>query len=224
MAREGGVYKEESFRGWGWELSLTAVIALGSPRGPTTSLLIGDSVLPDWIFLMSGVRHLLMAMGETSYTGILSPILKTGSERWEASHQPQHLNSTILDDLLARVRQSAADKADELRIYEQAIEELRCQLSLVMSSDHQTLDIMDPFVWQFTLAEEFPPLLRQAKQEAVAIFAHSLVIFNVLNGNKWLHGWDSFLASRVWDILDDEHRLWVQWPIEEIGWVPPPSE
>ncbi|CAG8976332.1 hypothetical protein HYALB_00005739 [Hymenoscyphus albidus] len=29
--------------------------------------------------------------------------------------------------------------------------------------------------------------------------------------------------SLFWDLLDEQHRLWIRWPIEEIGWVPDPD-
>lgn len=177
-------------------------------------------MLPDWIFLLNGVRHLLDALQPASYSGILSPILKNGARRWQASHEPEPRDSSILDDLSANVRSTVTDPA-EMEIYEKAIAELRCQIGLVRSCERRDLDIMDAFVWHFMTAESFMPLLKQVKQEAVAIFAHSLITLNALEGHRWLHGWDTFLMSRIWDILDEEHRLWIQWPIEEIGWVPP---
>lgn len=80
---------------------------------------------------------------------------------------------------------------------------------------------MDAFVWHFAMAEDYMPLLQQGRQEAVAIFAHSLIMFNAVNRSTWLHGWDIILLARSYDVLDYQHRLWIQWPIEEIGWVPP---
>lgn len=109
----------------------------------------------------------------------------------------------------------------ELEIYEGAIDELRCHLGLALSTERRDLDMMDAFVWHFGMAESFLPLLKEMRQEAVAIFAHSLVVFSAVDGQWWLRGWDTFLMARIWDVLDEEHRLWVQWPIEEIGWVPP---
>lgn len=197
-----------------------ARLALGTPRDPSASLLIGERVLPDWIFLLNGVHHLLSALQSTSYSGILSPVLKNGADRWRASHRSEHQDANLLHDLTANVRSTVTDP-EELKIYDKAIRELRCQISLVFSSERQDLDIMDAMVWHFVMADSFMPLLKQMKQEAVAIFAHSLVIFNAFEGHKWLHGWDAFLMSRIWDILDEEHRLWIQWPVEEIGWVPP---
>lgn len=118
------------------------------------------------------------------------------------------------------MRASVTDPT-ELDIYERAIGELRCQLGLALSSERRDLDIMDAFVWHFSMADEFLPLLREERQVAVAIFAHSLVVFSALDGHRWLRGWDTFLLGRIWDMLDEEHRLWIQWPVEEIGWVPP---
>jgi hypothetical protein len=35
-----------------------------------------------------------------------------------------------------------------------------------------------------------------------------------------MEGWSIHLISGIYDSLDEEHRLWLRWPMEEIGWVP----
>ncbi|KAH8121174.1 hypothetical protein ACSS6W_009931 [Trichoderma asperelloides] len=199
---------------------LTMYFALGTPRSSKTSLLIGDSVFPDWIFLLSGVKHLLMLIQQTAKSGILSSFINHGTARWIASHEPQHERSTILDLLQERVTSSVTDE-HELSVYRHAIHELQCQLSFSLASNTKALDIMDAFVWQFEVAETFMPLLRQMKTEAIVIFAHSCILLNTMEGNRWLQGWGEFLISKVWTILDDEQKTWIQWPVQEIGWVPP---
>lgn len=196
------------------------VSAMGSPRDNNTSLLIGESSFPDWLFLLDGVRHILDSLQTTSYTGVLSPMIADGAKRWVASHEPQHVKSNILDNLEAQIRSSVTDPA-LMSIYGVAIDELRPQLSFAFSPECQNLDIMDAFVWQFAVVENFMPLLKVPTQEAVVIFAHHCLILNKLQSIWWLRGWDKFIMSRAWEILDQEHRLWIQWPIEEIGWVPP---
>jgi hypothetical protein len=27
--------------------------------------------------------------------------------------------------------------------------------------------------------------------------------------------------SKIYTLLDDEHKLWIRWPMEETGWIPP---
>ncbi|CAM1505215.1 Fc.00g108520.m01.CDS01 [Cosmosporella sp. VM-42] len=194
--------------------------ALGSPRNDDTSLLIGDLAFPDWLFLLKGVKDLLNSLRTTTYTGVLAPMVALGRKRWIASHEPKHMNSNLLGDLEELMASKVTD-ASILSIYRETIRELRGQLSLVLASQYEQLDIMDAFVWRYTVADTFMPLLKAQKQEAVAIFAHSCIILNRLESYRWLQGWGEFLISRAWEMLDAEHRLWIQWPIEEIGWIPP---
>ncbi|KAH6874372.1 hypothetical protein B0T10DRAFT_415440 [Thelonectria olida] len=199
---------------------LTIYFTLGCPRTDETSLLFGKTVFPDWIFLLTGVRHLLLKLQSESYSGVLSPVINRGSDRWLAVHEPQHENARMLNELSRRVAAAVSDET-ELKIYQFALHELRCQLSFVLSAGHKDLDIIDGFVWQFSVADDFLPLLNQSKPEAVAIFAHSCIILKALEKHWWVQGWGDFLLSKAWDVLDDEYRLWVQWPIEEMGWVVP---
>lgn len=178
--------------------------------------------MPDWILLLSGVKRILDMLTSESYTGILSPLLKNGRVRYNAAHQPGYQESSLLQDLSANIEATVADPA-ELSCYRLAIDELVCQLNLVLSPSSQNIEIVDAFVWHFTAPESFMLFLKQQRQAAVCIFVHSLILFHAFNSNHWLHGWDTFLLSRAWEMLDEEHRLWIQWPIEEIGWVPPPD-
>lgn len=200
---------------------LTMYFAMGSPRDHH-SLRPGDNILPEWVFLFNGLHHIRYALqhSPTSHNGMLSPIEKHGGERWLAAHTPEHESANILHELKAHIDATVAD-AEEKEIYAYAIQELRCQLSYVLSSRSNDRDLADAFVWHAAMAESFMPLLQQGKQEAVAIFAHSLMIFTTVNGSRWMNGWDTCLLARAWDVLDPVHRLWIQWPIEEIGWMPP---
>lgn len=204
-----------------WTFSvLTMYFALGSPTTRTVPFESGDNVLPEWVFLFNGVHHIVNALHTCSYSGMLSPILQHGADRWDASHRPEYESTSTLNELSANIEASVADE-ELLAIYRHAIRELRFQLNFVLKPLSQCLDIMDVFVWHNAVAGEFMSLLKQGRQEAVAIFAHSLVIFGAVGQSTWLHGWDTVLLSRCYDILDDRHRSWIQWPIEEIGWIPP---
>lgn len=172
------------------------------------------------MFLFNGVHQIFFALQSTSYAGIVSPLLNHGTELWTISHQPKHENANILHELSSRIDAWVRDEGDAA-IYQRAIRELRCQVSLALSPQAHNIDITDVFVWHFAVAEDFMPLLKQGRQEAVVIFVHSLIVLNAVNWSKWLNGWDTFLLSRAWEILDADHRIWIQWPIEEIGWIPP---
>lgn len=85
-----------------------------------------------------------------------------------------------------------------------------------------SLDLSDAFVWLFIVADDFLPLLKPSAgpaQEALAIFAHFCILLKRLDGEWWLQGWGTHLILRCHSLLDDEHRLWIRWPIEEAGIV-----
>jgi hypothetical protein len=184
---------------------LTVYFALGSPQTPNVPFEAGHNMLPEWVFLFNGVHHIFNALHAIPYNGILSPIIKHGTNRWDLSHRPENESATVLAELSANIEETVRDER-ELAIYRHAIHEL---------------NILDAFVWHMSVAEDYMPLLQQGRQEAVAIFAHSLIIFNAVSRSTWLNGWDTILLARSYDVLDYQHRLWIQWPIEEIGWVPP---
>lgn len=200
---------------------LTLFFALGSPRDThSPPLQLGENIVPEWIFLFNGVLQIHHALDANSHVGIISPLVNHGKACWVASHQPEHENANILQDLKAHIDATVAD-GEEKQIYAFAIQELRCQLSYMLSSRSPDIDLADVFVWHTVMAGSFMPLLQQGRQEAVAIFAHSLVLLSAVTSSRWMNGWDTFLLARAWDVLDAEHRLWIQWPIEEIGWMPP---
>ena len=54
---------------------------------------------------------------------------------------------------------------------------------------------------------------------AVAIFAHYSILLKNHDSHWWLQGWGDHLMSRALEVLDDEHREWLDWPIKEMGWT-----
>ena len=203
---------------------LTIFFALGCPRRDDKFLLVGESGFPNWMFLIQGTKSFTDSISRAGTDTILAPLLNDGADRWmarEAGHSTrsdskvnQHLDS--INDLI-QLRQPDA----ELRgIYAHAIEELQKSFSLLVEADPRgRCSITDAFVWIFEVAGDFLPLLRDTTQEAVAIFAF-FTVFLSKAGSQWcLHGWADHLIDKCYTLLDEEHRVWIQWPLEEMGWV-----
>jgi hypothetical protein len=159
-----------------------------------------------------------------SYDGILAPFFAHGRGRYFELNDDSKVQKTILSDLRSRIMSSPEVIRDpELgRTYDSAIDDLCAGLTTFSRPDYRPVDITDAFVWRFLHSEAFVPLLRAQKQEAVAILAHFCILLGKMESQWWLQGWGTHLLSRAWEILDQDHRLWIQWPIEELGWVPPP--
>lgn len=68
--------------------------------------------------------------------------------------------------------------------------------------------------------DQFIEMLNQRSPLALVVFAHFAVLLKYLGSCWWMQGWPTHLLQEIWEHLDQEHRVWIRWPIEEIGWLP----
>ncbi|KAL6884438.1 hypothetical protein GGI43DRAFT_419517 [Trichoderma evansii] len=202
---------------------LTIYVALASPRREYGSLLLGESGCPEWMSLLRGTKSLLVLMGERVHTGPLSRLFVHGQKRWLAMHpeiepgyQDNLSDNSPFVKLQTWLEESVANR-ETLKVYLSAVSELRATFRLLEGG--WQLDGTDVFVWVWEVADEFLSFLEVPTQEAVAIFAHFCVLLKKLDNQWWLKGWGDHLMSRAYHMLDNQHKLWIQWPIEQIGWV-----
>lgn len=197
--------------------------------------------------MLRGAEPILKVLQPVTYKGSLGPLFSFGRGRWRIIYgDGEHRNSgsSLLVDLQAFVNRTCTEP-DLLPIYNNVIEQLRRVLSRLVLENHSKespdndgdtdmtpstghspqprLEAWDFFVWQWEAIKDFVPLLRgtEPRQEAVMIYAHVLIMLKKLENQWWLEGWARHMMERVWATLDQEHRMWIQWPIEELGWVPP---
>jgi len=103
-----------------------------------------------------------------------------------------------------------------LETYRQAVYELRdCYVAVYQSTT--SLAASDIFGWLFKISDEYLNLLKDRTQEALSVFAFFCVVPRKLEMCWWMEGFSSHLMSRIYELLDEEHRLWIRWPIDEIG-------
>ncbi|KAJ4384365.1 hypothetical protein N0V85_008377 [Neurospora sp. IMI 360204] len=74
-------------------------------------------------------------------------------------------------------------------------------------------DVLDAMLWLWAVSDSLVPLLKIPTQEAVAIFAHFGILLKHHERQWWLQGWGDHLILRAKDILDEEHRGWISWPL-----------
>lgn len=221
--------------------------ALGSPKHDQDSLVLGDAVVPGWLTMLRSAEPILRILNPSTYRGILSPLFAYGKERWRVLYDDVRCtDSSLMADLQEFINKSCTEP-ELVPIYNDVIDHLRNVLSRLglhtsgrFGQDRQapspassvpasapqtasTLEAWDIFVWQWDAAKDLVPLLRgpTPRQEAMIVYAHYLVMFKKLESQWWLEGWAAHIMERIWASLDDEFQIWVQWPIQEIGWVPP---
>lgn len=101
-----------------------------------------------------------------------------------------------------------------------AISELQKSFAVAYSGVYDTLESSDVFIFLFCVSGDYLTLLKDRTQESLAIFAHFCIIAKKLEHYWWSDGWSEHLMSQIYAMLDEEHRLWIRWPMEEIGWLP----
>ncbi|KAH8593540.1 hypothetical protein B0O99DRAFT_515376, partial [Bisporella sp. PMI_857] len=202
--------------------ALTCIFALASPRKPGDFLVIGDSGIAEWLILFRGTKSIIETSQDALISGPLGPMFSKGSRRYEIRDRygnEAFPESQRLNELTSFIEEFTSDH-EKVEVYRHTIFELRKSYGMVYRNASQTIESGDIFIWLFKVSEEYLELLREKAQEALAIFAYFSVIPKRLEVNWWIEGWSTHLISRIYGLMDEEHRLWIRWPIEEIGWVP----
>jgi hypothetical protein len=172
-------------------------------------------------------------LGERRFDTVAAPFLIYGGQRWRAHRaklnemEQLHASSSssssdssassalLLAPLRARISASVSDP-DLLKTYSHALDEL--ELALVVRQDPSApRDVLDAMVWLWEVSDSLVPLLKVPAQEAVAIFAYFCVLLKHHESHWWLQGWADHLMVRAHEILDEEHRGWIEWPMREMG-------
>ncbi|KAI1102937.1 hypothetical protein F4804DRAFT_311589 [Jackrogersella minutella] len=200
---------------------LTSYIAFGSPKEPGNLLVITNGVMPQWLLLFRGMRSVVELNGDAIHSvmslGFIFDSGKQMNDIWPDIVPPEHEG---LKELEASIRLYVKDpqKLDELSY---AIDALKRSFAFFQSSsitDDQR--VRGVFMWLFKARDGFTSLLKEHDNEALSVLAFFCVLLKRLDHNWWIEGWGVHLVARIYAVLDDGYRLWIQWPIEEIGWVP----
>jgi hypothetical protein len=202
--------------------TLTIYFALACPRKDDGPLFIEESGFPEWMFLLQGTRAFMSIAGDQSNRP-MAPLLNHGADRWLAREAGADFSLHVANQQLTGMRSMIELRQSDPKlcdIYIQAIDQLQKSFSILDRTGCEPCDLTDAFVWIFEVAEGLLPLLRVPTQEAVAIFAFFSVLLKRMEKHWYLQGWADHLIAKSYDLLDEEHRLWIQWPLQETGWIP----
>jgi hypothetical protein len=202
--------------------ALTLFYTLASPRTPSDFLLIGENGIAEWMVLVKGTSAIIESLHESLLKGSLAPMFTVGNER--SRRRAEILASTppegdpLYD--LAHLVQNAIPNHPAKEVYISAIEILRNSFTFIYQQGTPGFEIGDVFIWVFRVSDDYLQLLHRQEQEALVIFAYFCVVLRRLDSHWWAEDWSAHLISKIYSRLDEEHKLWVRWPVEQIGWIP----
>lgn len=198
---------------------LTTIITFARPRAPDNFLLISDGIVPDWLLITRGVRALLNSEGEAVLSiSSLDALFYAGlklSFQWERANADHE----SLKDLENNIRTHAPrNKVEELC---EGILTLKRSFNLFYTSgfceEERTRTVL---MWLVKIPDPFVELLKSHDSGALCVLAFFCVLLNRLEHLWWIEGWSFHLIERIYSTLDERYRLWIRWPLEEIGWAP----
>ncbi|GFF52972.1 hypothetical protein IFM61606_06487 [Aspergillus udagawae] len=196
---------------------LTSFFSCAQPRKLDDLLLFQQGRISEWLVLFRGAGTIVEYAQEELRSGPLAALLSIRQRRSDYRDTLSTQGQPFMNDLEELVREEVKDQR-ELQIYLGAIQELR--VSFALWSDTGAWETGDVFVWLLRVSEEFLTLLREQQHVALVIFGYFCPLLRRLEWMWWLEGWSVHLLSRIHGLLDQEHRTWIQWPMEQLGWRP----
>jgi hypothetical protein len=197
---------------------LTTYFALARPRDSANLLVVNNGVIPDWLILFRGVRN-LKETGEPAEESPLVAILSQSAMRTHVLWEASIFEKEPLSELLARFESQISDP-HKLKVLCDAVEFLKRSYGLVFSGTHSDdCRLRSLFIWLYKISDDYVDLLKEGDSEALCVLAFFCVLVQRFDYLWWIEGWGRHLIESIYTSLDSAYRLWVQWPIEEIGWI-----
>ena len=203
---------------------LASIFSLGRPRTPEDSLVVEEAGVVTWLTLLRGTRSIIESSHTAVRSGPLGPMFQNELRRVQLRDMPSY-NHSIEEKQLEELQRTIAKATTDQRIlktYTEAIEELRKSYMVLYNNPH-TYEFTDVFIWVLRASDEYLQLLNEQTQESLCIFAFFSVVLYQLRSHWWIEGWGSNLIAQIYLLLDEEHRWWIQWPLEQVHWVANPE-
>ncbi|EPE31928.1 Zn2/Cys6 DNA-binding protein [Glarea lozoyensis ATCC 20868] len=189
-------------------------ITLGLGPRPGDFLLFGEGGPPEWLVMHNGMKSIVETCGEHLRNSDLAPLFLLQSQITNQGPQ-SHPHLDILRDLIL------ASNSPDTNLYLSTLTLLARSFPAAPSGPYTAQ--ASPhivFAWLYRLDESFVAKLRARESIPLVLLAHFCVLFNSLKSFWWTRGWVEHLMGEIYGSLGKEFRLWVKWPMEEIGWVP----
>jgi hypothetical protein len=83
----------------------------------------------------------------------------------------------------------------------------------------QTLGVkLSMFIWAERIPQKYLELLGDLEPQALILLAHFCILLNQGAARYWyMEGAAERLLSALRDVLDEEWRPWIAWPLEEVN-------
>jgi hypothetical protein len=199
---------------------LTMFISFASLKEDDDLSFDANNVTPSWLTLFRGVRTVLELNNRAIFSSSISFLFRSRTDvnrNWDH----QQLDHDALKEFQNYIKTSTSEDEQARRHLLDAFSDLRRAFYVFYAEELCSEDkIRSVFTWMYKVSNEYINMLRHRNSNAICILAFFCVLLHRLEYNWWLKGWGTHLIDRIYTALDDIHRFWIRWPIQEIGWIP----
>ena len=198
---------------------MTCIISCAKPHRQGDFLLIGEGGISEWLTIFRGARTIIEHASDTVRAGPLAPMFTSGERKLRLREERFTGAQNYMLELRQNIEGAVRDSVT-LQIYLDSLEEMSKSFGMVLDGDAQSCESADVFIWLFLVSDDYLRLLNERTPESLVILGYFCVILKQLEWTWWIQGRSTYLIAGIYWLLDEEHRLWIQWPMEQIGWVP----
>ncbi|KAE8350840.1 hypothetical protein BDV28DRAFT_159272 [Aspergillus coremiiformis] len=194
--------------------ALSTFIACARPLQPDT--IIEHGHVANWLLLIRGAGTILDFAEETLKTGPVGTMFRVRAEYLNFEPRGRH---HALEDLHKLVQREEQDPHIR-RMYSGAIDEMN--RSYLMCMEHNLrLETADVFIWLIRVPYDFIALFQDHQPLAMVIVGYFCVLLHHLEWMWFMKGRSVHILSQIYARLSPTYRVWIRWPIEQIGFLPP---
>ncbi|KAF2714821.1 hypothetical protein K504DRAFT_395531 [Pleomassaria siparia CBS 279.74] len=194
-------------------------------RGPVPGdfLLFSDNGPAEWKTLVRGSQPVFDSFGDLIMNGPVAPMIKSGVQGALLSIVPL---PEVENEQLARLRElieTTSTSPDESQVLNKGLDELfRLYSSRHVTEGRKTqAQLRSIGIWLYRASNDFTGLLQKRHPAALVLFAFSCVALHGLSSNWAMGPWVPHILSAIHERLPLEYLPWIQWPLQQIGWIPP---
>ncbi|KAF2112995.1 hypothetical protein BDV96DRAFT_579546 [Lophiotrema nucula] len=185
-------------------------------RGPKPGeyLAFGHSGRSEWLIMFRGIRTTLTSMGHTFFTRTHALNARSRGVTLPPNPNPPDFEQPLAD-LKAHIPNISISPSSDIR-----------SVDILVEHYHKRFDGTDgeyhvAFGWLYKQHEDFLTGLQRHDPAPLIIYAYFTVLMNEMERFWYIKGWTHHVMGGIYSILPDEHRIWIRWPMAEVGYIPP---
>lgn len=194
-------------------------------RGPKPGdfLLFGENGPAEWSILFKGMLPVVMSHASTLMDGPLAPMMRSGAAATHHTPVSLPIRENEQFSRLHELVQSTAESTEQLCILEAAMDHLRSLYSTRYTLDGRKCktSLQHVGIWLWRCIDGLTVLCQDRHPAALVIFAFACVALNDSSDMWSINGLVPHLLTGIHKHLSAQYHVWIQWPIQQVGWVLP---